>query len=240
MSITLLKLVLTISLDKLPDMQEYNKVNVKAKIANISPPQTVNGGKKKQEIVLADETGTATLTLWEADIDSLQLSQSYAFTKLVVRIFLDNHFLTLPMTGVTVTAIEDIPNASDAIDGKVEPTLYHAEVCGIKELESYKVCIVCDGKVLPSSDEPIIGHCKKCGLTQKMSHCKDNLMAKMIINGHSEEDSSSLVFTTLVAFGDILKTITQTDSVNNQTLLIAKPFTATYNGYNVLTSISRD
>ena len=72
--------ITTITLNMLPDMQEFDKVNVNVKITDIHPPQIVNGGKRKQEVVLADETGTATLTLWEAVIDSLKLSQSHAIT----------------------------------------------------------------------------------------------------------------------------------------------------------------
>lgn len=77
-------------------------------------------------------------------------------------------------------------------------------------------------------------------MTQKMNNCKEKMKAKMVINGHEDEESSALIFTTVVAFGDILKTITETDQINIPSLLNAKAFTAKYNGYYLLTSVSRD
>jgi hypothetical protein len=85
---------------------------MEVKIIEVSSPQVVNGGKRKQEVVLSDETGTATLTLWETDIDKVELSKSYTLTKLVVRIFRDSHFMSLPITGGTITDIKDISDVS--------------------------------------------------------------------------------------------------------------------------------
>ena len=52
-------------------MQEYDKVNVTIKVIDVNSPQTVGGGKNKQEVGIGDKTGTAKLTLWENDIDTL-------------------------------------------------------------------------------------------------------------------------------------------------------------------------
>ena len=60
--------------------------------------------RSKKLLYVADKKGTATLILWEADIDSLTLLQSYAFTKLSIRLFSDKHFLAL--TGGTITKIK--------------------------------------------------------------------------------------------------------------------------------------
>jgi hypothetical protein len=229
----------TISLNELDGMEEFAKVNIHAKVIELSTPQIVNGGKRKQEVVLGDDTGTATLTLWETDIDCLQLSKSYDITKLIVRIFRDTHFLSLPITGGMITEIEDISGVSDAITGKIELMLYNAKVCGVKQLDTYKLCLACDGKVITLPGENMAS-CQKCHMKQKASNCEDKLMAKMLINGHADEDTSELTFTTLVAFGDILKVITGTDEIDDEVLLNAKPFTARYTQYYTLSSISRD
>lgn len=107
----------TITLDQLSDMKEYDKINVKAKIIDVHSPQVMNGGKTKQEVIMVDTTGTATLSLWEDDIDSFKLSECYSMKRLLVRIFNDTHYLSLPLNGAVIKPIEDIPDVSDAIDG---------------------------------------------------------------------------------------------------------------------------
>lgn len=67
----------SIVLDKLQTMKEYDKVNVQVKVIDINSPQLVGAGKTKQEVTIADQSGTATLTLWENDIDTLTLSNCY-------------------------------------------------------------------------------------------------------------------------------------------------------------------
>lgn len=157
-------------------------------------------------------------------------------TKLVVRIFRDRHFLALPISGGAITEIDDLSDVSDVLIEDIASTLYHAKICGIKQLET---CLTCDGNVL-ESDNLGIGSCQKCHMTQNMPDCKGKLMAKMLINGHEDEDASVLTFKTVVAYGDVLNTITGMDEIDPQTLLKAKPFNAKYNDYYVLTSISRN
>lgn len=53
----------------LSDMKECSKVNVEAKAIDVCP----GSGKRKQEVIIADATSTATLTLWENAIDLLAL-----------------------------------------------------------------------------------------------------------------------------------------------------------------------
>ncbi len=117
----------SIKLNKLPTMKEYNKVNVQVKIIDISTPQLVGAGKTKQEVTIADPSGTATLTLWEDDINSLTLSHCYSMKRLLVRVFHDNYSLSLPATGAVITPTDDIPDVSETLNS-TEPTMENAEV----------------------------------------------------------------------------------------------------------------
>jgi hypothetical protein len=119
--------------------------------------------------------------------------------------------------------------------------MQEAEICGVKELELYKLCLACsNGKIVPLHDKSTTGRCQKCNITVKISQCmEEKSMAKMMITGYSKESCiGTNTFVTLVAYGDILKTITESEEISME--LNARPFNVTYNGYNVITSISRD
>jgi len=80
-------------------MPEYTKVNVQVKVTDVKEPQVVGKSKKKQEVTIADQSDNAILTLWEEDIGSLELAQSYSITKLLVRVFNGDHYLSKPAHG---------------------------------------------------------------------------------------------------------------------------------------------
>ena len=78
--------------------------------------------KKKQEVTIADQSDNAILTLWEQDIGSLELAQSYSITKLLVRVSNGDHYLSKPAHGSTVQIIDDINNVQEDITDSVEPS----------------------------------------------------------------------------------------------------------------------
>ena len=56
------------SLKDLPDMPIYTKIR---KVIDIEKPEKLSNGLTKQEIVVADPTAAARVTLWENDINTL-------------------------------------------------------------------------------------------------------------------------------------------------------------------------
>lgn len=230
----------SIMLDKLTTMKEYDKVNVQVKVTDVNTPQLVGSNKTKQEVTIADQSGTATLTLWQNDINSLILSDCYSMKRLVVRVFQEKYSLSIPDTAAIITPIDNIPDVSDVLD-PIQPTLENAEVCAVKQVQKYKVCIACNGKVFPIDESGSLGCCQKCNMKIKMSTCnEENLFAKFMVTGYDEESTQMHSFITLVGYGDLLKAITETDEVTDATLLKSRPFKVTYNSYFVITSISRN
>ena len=59
-----------ISLSQLNDMDEHQRVSVQVMVVKVHEPQKA-GSKKKQDVLVADSSGRAVITLWEADINSL-------------------------------------------------------------------------------------------------------------------------------------------------------------------------
>lgn len=55
---------------------EYIRVMFSAQVAKISEPRSVGVWKTKQELLLCDASGSATLTLWEDDVNMLTENKS--------------------------------------------------------------------------------------------------------------------------------------------------------------------
>jgi len=65
---------------KLSDLNDGDIVNVNIKVLEINDPVKVGKNLTKQEILIADGSGNAVLTLWENDINTLELLQCYQVT----------------------------------------------------------------------------------------------------------------------------------------------------------------
>ena len=59
-----------ISLFSLSEMDNYARVNVEVKVHSVSIPGEA-AGRKMQQLIIVDNTGSSTVTLWEKDIDSM-------------------------------------------------------------------------------------------------------------------------------------------------------------------------
>ena len=85
-------------------LDEYDRVTVRAAVLKVKDPQSVSKGKMKQDIIVADESGTIPLTLWEEDIGKLVQYTSYQLNRVQVHKFLGKYELTFPLLG-TIHAI---------------------------------------------------------------------------------------------------------------------------------------
>ena len=55
-----------------------------------------------------DATGSTILTLWETDINSLELSKSYQLNRLMVHVYLSKYQLSYPKSGASIEPINDV------------------------------------------------------------------------------------------------------------------------------------
>lgn len=69
---------------------------------NVADPATVGRGLTKQEVTIVDSTEAALLTLWEADVNTLCLGQSYQFNRILVRKYRIKYQLSYPASGASV------------------------------------------------------------------------------------------------------------------------------------------
>ena len=64
-------------------MQDFQIVTVSVKIIKVTEPEQIASRSRitKQDVYVADTTGSMRLTLWETDINKLHLNQSYLNSK---------------------------------------------------------------------------------------------------------------------------------------------------------------
>ena len=201
------------------------------KVNHLDTPVIVSGGKRKQNVIIADTTGSATLTLWESDIDKLQEQESYHLIKLIVRINQGQHYLSSPISGATIYHIDDLQDVIEAdTQQPMDQTLHGVQVIGVPSLEAYILCLKCKGKVQLQDDQEL-GTCTKCNMTQLVASCATQLTAKPFIQ-------SGFSYYTFQAFGEILQ-ITNNEEITIKNFIKASQFTMTHNSNFVIVSVTR-
>ena len=192
------------------------------------------GGKTKQDIVVADSTGKATVTVWEGNVGRLQERKSYKLNKLEVRSYQGKQYLSFPSTA-SQDDISDIEDSIDVVTSEEDDDdlIKEVTVCGIKELTTVYVCINCNRSIQPVNEH--IAKCSVCNTTQRFSSPKQ--AAKLLVVSGSTRIS-------LRAYDKALREITDTQTsqkeISAQDLLYASQFNCTYNKYNIITNVSRN
>lgn len=226
----------SIHLDDLPTTQEFQKITVDVKVVVVNEPVTVTGGKTKQDLVVADSTSTARLTLWEEKVHSMDLDQSYTLTNVVVRKYQDKKYLSFPRNGSSVDAIDDIGHVIEydpEDDDEQSRELRKPVVVAVQLFDTYKSCLICKARVECTS--PPLGRCTKCSMLQRIDHCGEQVSAKLIL-----QEANSPTTKTLSGFGSLLQQLARGE-VTAETLLNCPPLTTlTYNKNGVITGVQRN
>ena len=92
-------------------------------------------------------------------------------TDLVVREYNCRQYLSMPKEGATIAPIEDIGEVEQPDDNSdLEPVgsqVSNAQINGVPQLESYKLCLKCKARVEPLT--ALLGRCSKgdCAMMQR-------------------------------------------------------------------------
>ena len=92
---------------------EYERVTVEAKVIQLHEPQEVSGEMRKQDLLIADSSGSIQLTIWQEMIGTVSKDQSYRFTNMMVRIFKGNKYISTSKTDSNITSIDNICNVNN-------------------------------------------------------------------------------------------------------------------------------
>lgn len=230
-----------ITLDEFFSMPDYKGITIIIKVVKISPKIEVKPGLEKQDIVVADATGSARLTLWQRDIDILEVNESYELQNVTVRSYNDKKYLTPPRLGFKFRGVSDIGDIADVEETVAEEKykLNDATVALVTNFSIGKVCIVCKGKVEITSYR--IGKCSKCSASQRLDKCAVQVSATLLISSTSGQQQS------LQAFHSMIEAITVKNINNEETteeeivedLLMAESFNVTYTTSNIISGVDR-
>ena len=216
-----------IELKEVQGLVPFQRVSCEVKVVNVDAVMEVSGGKKKQDVLVGDSTGTVRVTVWESEIGKLEENGSYRLTGMVVREFKGKKFLSTSKEKSSIESIGDIGVVEEEEDESECSNVYDSRPTELSDvrvggvlLDSYSGCMKCSAKVVVDSKDPEIGNCVKCNTMQLMEDCKKELSAQVMIRvagGH-------LSFR---AFSKTLQDIAQKTGadVTAAALLKAKPFT---------------
>ena len=78
--------------NKLGEVKNYQAVSVVVKIMRVDDEEKLTNGKCKQDVIVADSTGSVTCVLWEGDIGMMEEKRSYRLQNVCVNSFRGKKF----------------------------------------------------------------------------------------------------------------------------------------------------
>ena len=173
--------VMTISLEEISTLDDYQKVNVSIKVISVNAPDTISD-LSHQDVFVADQTGSVRVCLWNNYINSLKQGESYNLTSFSVREFRSKKYLNMPRSGAEIAAINDLGSISEAPpEEEQKTTIENVQVVGVPTLDMYKACLQCKARVEPLT--PPFGKCSKrdCDMIQRYDLCTDQATARLLL-----------------------------------------------------------
>ena len=105
-----------ICLGSLKDIDVYHRVSVEVKAICLEDVEEVSGGKRKQDVITGDDSGTVRLAIWEGEIGKLEAGKSYLLSGMCVREFRGQKFLSTCKEGTGIEVVDDVDEVADESD----------------------------------------------------------------------------------------------------------------------------
>lgn len=163
-----------ITINQLQTQPPFQKVSLSAKVIEIDEIATLQDGRKVQNIMISDSTGTAKVALWEDSINSVKLLKSYKFVNLTVKNYHETNTLFTPRKNFSTTNIDDLQEVCPLIESiKRSKTLQNAKVIAVTNFKSVILCLQCNpGSISLISDSDTLGNCNNCSSIVAVNSCK--------------------------------------------------------------------
>jgi len=224
-------------LEKVLELPQYQRVAIKAKIMHVDSIFELRSGEKVQEVILADATGHAKLTIWGEHLGKVKEGCSFEMKGLMVRDYHGCRCLSTSKEGCSIKEIDDIGKLSTNADDKMQleiKLIKDVRVFAVDKFESYSSCVKCNGKVT-MIDEDDIGECPKCGTMQKIEECKQTLIAQLRTKAENGDRFC------LSAFDVVLLKIAEepANNISKKALIKADPFNMKFSD-GVIYYVERD
>ena len=200
---------------------------VKKKLTNVSDKQL-----KKQDVVIADGTGSCRLVLWEFDVQSMQEGKSYHLIDVGLRKYGTTKYLSYTdnSSAKLIEDLEDVNEQDIEFPTDTDHTVT-GDISAVLSANQYLQCKFCRSKM--TSTDGALAQCTKCSAVMKITSCEQAQSAKFVV-----KESTTLNDITLSAFEPILSQIVDGVSGNSlaMKLLNAPPKTFRFNDRHVVLS----
>ena len=177
------------------------ELNFHAKVTAVDDAVQVKEWKK-QDITIADSSGSLKLVAWEDAVGKLDEGKSYSFTSATVKLYADETFVSLGPRSQFVEIddigdIDETPLSSSGQDSRV----MIISVVGVKNILRYPCCPSCKGRVEVEVNG--IATCGKCHMT--VSGRTTSYSVHFLAQDHDGETHEMTAFerTILAAFPSI-------------------------------------
>lgn len=78
------EIVKVIKVAEVNNLTKYEKVVCTVKVLQVSVVEDLPNGKRKQDIVVADDSGSSKLVLWEGEVNRVEQDKSYQLNGVVI------------------------------------------------------------------------------------------------------------------------------------------------------------
>ena len=155
------------------------EIKMKCKVVKVNEVSTVKksgDGKelRKQDVVVADGTGSWRLVLWEDDVSSLEEGKLYCLVGMGVHRYGATKHLTFTMKS-SKEMIADLENMNkEDVAGEESEDSGHVvrgERSAVISTSEYLICKFCHSKVV--SEDNLFAKCSKCSAVMKMPYCEE-------------------------------------------------------------------
>jgi hypothetical protein len=236
----------TITLDMVLTLRQNQKVTVVGTVSlgSEAPKEVTIRAKDvlvKEDCILEDQTGSASLHMWDRFIDQVTNAKSYRLENLVVKSFQGNVYLSTTFSS-SITEVEQV------VDTLIGPELLESkerkvtveEFKLVKKLDIFVACQSCNRKVDDVSEKFM--KCKNCDSRQRRSSCPTQASVQVQVELPESESLWLTAFTDtleqlLRPATSVMLSSSSSDKIE-ETLLTVKNIKFVYNMIsNVITSI---
>ena len=189
-------------------------MTVSAKVLHVDQPIQVSANLTKQDVIIADATASAKITLWEDNLNTLDEGHAVLqIYKCDCQMLQTGEIPLHPQERAEITLIQDLENVADDVPNNTI-NIFNAKVVAAT-LTVYSTCIACKSKLeLTDSD---ITCCKKCQMSQLNSAMSTEVSAVLYI-------TTDDIPIHLSAFQNVFSKIVRGQELAVPHLLAAPPF----------------
>ena len=225
-------------INQLKEQVPFQRVTINAKVLEIGDTSELDDGRKVQQVVVADNTASVEVSLWQEFVEAVSVGKSYRLESLMVKIFNDKVTLFTPRQNVFIKQIENLQDVVTTVHSvKRTKTLPNAKVIAVSDFSSGLLCISCSsGYVEPIQSNQDYGRCTHCPTTVMLNTCNIQVSALLtLVSGKFQQIKLS-------ASNNILASIAQLPlgEVTDVSLLSAPEFTVVYNNNMTIVEVKRD